>query len=122
MSFPAYFQFQSVRKSIHHRDPDPVQAAGHLVGGPIELAAGMQDRHDNFRGGHILSGVHINRYAAAIVLYGHGTIQMDDDINFVTIAPQRLIDGIVHHFINEMMQTQAARRADIHGRSFSYCR
>ena len=43
---------------VHHGDADAVQAAGDRVGVAVELAAGVQDRHDDLDGGLLLHRVH----------------------------------------------------------------
>ena len=44
---------------------------------------------------------------------------MNDDIYGIAITGERFIDGIVDHFVHEMMQAAAARAADVHTRAFA---
>ena len=44
-AFPADFQLQSVAEGVDHRSPHPVQSAGNLVVGSVELPAGVQRGH-----------------------------------------------------------------------------
>ena len=39
---------------------------------------------------------------------------------FVGEASERFVDGVVDDFIDQMMQSQVARRADIHGGTFAH--
>ncbi len=47
---------------------------------------------------------------------------MDGHVDFVAVTGQSFIDGIVHHLIDQMVQTIDPGGADIHGRSFSHRR
>ncbi len=42
---------------------------------------------------------------------------MDGDADFGTVACQRLVDRIVHHFINEMVEGLDVGPADVHPRA-----
>jgi hypothetical protein len=64
-------QLQPDRKRVDHGHADAVQAAGDLVGVLVELAAGMQLRHDHFGRRNALALVNVGRNAAAIVGDGH---------------------------------------------------
>ena len=48
-------------------DADAVQTAGDAVALAVELAAGVQDGHDDLDGGPLLDRVHVDRDAAAVV-------------------------------------------------------
>jgi hypothetical protein len=39
---------------------------------------------------------------------------VNDDINFLAVAGESFVDGIVNDFIDDVMQTHLARRADVH--------
>ena len=46
---------------------------------------------------------------------------MDDDVNFITMPSQRLINGVVHHLKHHMVQASAIMRvANIHTRALAY--
>jgi hypothetical protein len=42
---------------------------------------------------------------------------VDDGVDFSGIAGEGLVDGVVHHLIDQVVQTHLAGRADIHGRA-----
>jgi hypothetical protein len=59
---------RSLGQRVDHRNADAMQAAGCLVDLGIELAAGVQRRHDDFQRRLVLEfRVRIDRDAAAIV-------------------------------------------------------
>ena len=64
------FDDQIVRKRIHHRYADPVQAAGGLISLVGEFAARMKGGQDNLQGGLVLKlRMRINGNAAPVI--GH---------------------------------------------------
>ena len=94
-----------------------MQAAGDFVVGGIELAAGMQLGEHNLRCGHALAASeihHVDGNAAAIVDDGDGVVDVNDDIDFLGVAGESFVDGIVDDFVDEMMQTHLAGGADVH--------
>ena len=45
---------------------------------------------------------------------------MDDDLDFVAIAGHGLVDGVVHHLVNQVVEAFVAGIADVHGRAFPH--
>src|SRR6266478_124359 len=111
---PRNFQLQPIRERVDHGDADAVQAAGNLVGFAVELSARAQHSEDDFRGGALFRGVHVDGDAAAVVNHRDGIIGVHRDIDFVGVAGHRFVDRIVDHFPYQMVQTQVAGRADVH--------
>ncbi len=92
-----------------------MQAARNLVGVLVELSAGMKLRHDHFRSGNAFALVNCGRDAAAIVLDRHRPFGIERHRDDVAIARERLVDGVVHHLIDHVMETGAVIGvADIH--------
>ena len=44
---------------------------------------------------------------------------MNGDFDLVGVTGERFVDGVVHDFVDQMMQSDLARRADIHGGTFA---
>ena len=40
---------------------------------------------------------------------------MDDDVDFLCVAGEGLVDGVVHHFVDQVVQSHLAGGADVHG-------
>ncbi len=113
-----------LRERVDATDADAVQTARDLVGRGIKLAAGMQNGEHDLNGRHLLAigqSLHIDRDATAIVNNGHRVVDMDDDVNPRRVTGQRLVDRVVDHLINKVMQAHLAGRADIHGRPETNC-
>ena len=77
----------------------------------------MEGRQDQLQRRPLVLGMHIDRNAAAIVSHGDGVavlVQLDRDGVGVTV--EVFIDGVVHDFPDEVMQSLAVHAADIHRR------
>ena len=108
------------RKCVHTTHTHTVQTARHLVGAFVKLTTGMQHRHHHFECAAMLLLVHIHRDATSVVLHGDRVVFVDGHFDVRTEACQRLIDRVIHGFINEMVKTLLADVADIHGGAFSH--
>jgi hypothetical protein len=109
---------EHVREGVHDRDADAVEAARHLVGVLVELAAGMELGHDDLRRRHPLLGMDVGRDAAAVVAHRDRAVGVEHHVDAVAIACQRLVDRVVDDLVDHVMQTGAVVRvADIHARA-----
>ena len=110
---------QIVGQGIDAGNAHAVQTAGHLVTILAELTAGVQHRQDHLQGGTMLLGVHSRRNTTAVVRHLDGVAFQNTDLNVRTITGQRLVDTVIHHLINQMMQTPLGDITDIHRRSLT---
>ncbi len=93
-----------------------MQTARHLVGGLVELAARVQDRHHDLQGGFVsVLGVFVHGNAAAVVLDGHAVVDMHRNFDGVAGARQGLVNAVIDHLVDQMMEAARARVADVHG-------
>ena len=83
-----------------------MQSAGNLVSGGIEFSAGVQSGHDHLRCGNFFAiDKHVvDRNAASIIDHGDGVVEMDEDFDFCGEPSERFVDGVIDHFVHEMMQ------------------
>ena len=73
----------------------------------------MQHReHDLGRG--LAALVHVHGDAAAVVDDRDRVVDVDRDVDLVTEARQRLVDGVVDDFVDEVVQPRLAGRPDVH--------
>ena len=108
-------QLEPLRERIDHRHADAVEPAGHLVRALVELAAGVQPGHDHLGGGHAFAFVDVGRDAAAVVAHGDRAVGVEDHIDPVAIAGERLVDGVVDDLEHHVMQTRTVVGvADVH--------
>ena len=80
-----------------------MQPSGNLVGAVVELAAGVQHGQNDLRRRFAFGRVHVGRDAAAVVLDRDRAVQVDDDLDGIAVAGQRLVDGVVHQFVNQVV-------------------
>ena len=99
-----------------------MQAAGHLVAGILaaELAAGVEDGVNNGDSGQAGIRLDIHGDAAAVIRDLNDVVLEDLDLNVVAVTGQRLVDGVVHDLIDQMVQAALAGRADIHARALAH--
>ena len=98
-----------------------MQAARDLVGVLVEFSAGMQLGHDHFRRRHAFFLVDVGGDAAAIVAHGAGAVRVQRHVDAVGMAGQGLVHGIVHHFIDHVVQARAVIGvADIHAGALAH--
>ena len=84
-----------------------MQTAGHLVAGVLaaELAAGVQDGVHHGDSGQTGIGLNVHGDAAAVIGDLNDIVLQDLDLDVVAVAGQRLINGVVHDLVHQMMQT-----------------
>ena len=86
-----------------------------LVAVTAELAARAQRRHDDLERRAIGTlGVRLNRNAATIIVDRDRAICTDHDQDLVTDTGHRLVDTVVDHLGDQLMQTAHISAADIH--------
>ena len=106
-------------EGIHDGDAHAVKAAGHLVGAVVELAARVQDRHDDLERRDPLHRVQVDGDAAAVVDDRDGVVGVHRDGYLGAEAGHGLVDGVVHDLPYEVVQTAGGRRADVHARALA---
>ena len=114
-------ELEPARQRVDHRDADAVQAAGHLVGILVEFSAGMQLGHDDLGRRDAFALVDVGRDAAAVVAHGHRAVGVERDHHLVGEAGKRLVDGVVDHLVDHVVQAGAVVGvADIHARPLAH--
>ena len=125
MPFAGDLDLAPFGKKVDYGDTHAVEAAGCLVGALLELAAELEHRHHALERGDV--AVHlfgelrmpVGRDAAAVVLDGHTAIDIDRDADVLRKARHALVDRVVHHFVDEMMETAGGVVADVHAEAFA---
>ena len=62
----------------------------------------------------------VHRDAAAVVGDGDGVAVVDGHVDLGTVTGQRLVNGVVHDLVHQMMQTALTGGADIHTRALAH--
>jgi hypothetical protein len=74
----------------------------------------MKLREHDFGGGDFFRRMEIDGNAAAVVDDRHAIVDVDFNLDLITEAGERLVDGIIHDFVNEVMQAPLTGVADVH--------
>ena len=111
----ADLEMEFLGEGVDDRDADAVEAAGDFVAAAVaELAAGMEGRQNDLRRGSLLFLQFFDRDAAAVVADGAAVIRVEDDDDFAAVAGEGLVDRVVDHLVDEVVQAAGAGRADVH--------
>jgi hypothetical protein len=115
LAVAADLEMELLGEGIDDRDPHPVQAAGDFVAPAVaELAAGVQRRQHDLRRRSFLLFQLFDRDATAVIGDRATVIGVKHDPNLAAVAGDRLVDRVVHHLVDEMVEPARAGRADVH--------
>ena len=114
LAAPPDLDLEPLAQRVHDRDADAVETARDLVGGMLELPAGVQDRQDDLRGRLPALLVEVHGDAAPVVTDRTGPVRVEDDLDGVAVPPERLVDRVVHRLVHEVVEPVGARVADVH--------
>ena len=65
--------------------------------------------------------VHVGRDAAAVVAHGHRAVGIERDHDFVGVAGERLVDGVVDDLVDHVVEAGAVVGvADVHARPLAH--
>src|SRR5207248_11444894 len=90
------------------------QATGDFVAAAAELAAGVQHGQHHLEGRSLLDLVHVDRDAAAVVGHRHRAVLVDGDGDVVALPGQRLVDAVVDHLVDQVVEAAEVGAADVH--------
>jgi len=115
------FDVHPFGQRVDHGGADAVQAAGHLVGVLVELAAGVQPGQHHLGGGDAFLVVDVGRDAAAVVAHGDAAVPVQRRLDAGGEAGLRLVDRVVDDLEGHVMQAGAVIGvADIHARALAH--
>ena len=98
-----------------------MESAADFVGAFVELSARMEHCHYHFKGRLVELCVHIYGDSASVVLHGDAFVLVDGHLDVGAIACHRLVDGVVHGLVHEVVESLFADVADVHCRAFAHC-
>ena len=106
---------QRLRQRVDDGDAHAVEAAGDLVALPAELPAGVQDGEHDLEGAlAALIGHRRHGDATPVVGDGAGPVRVEGDLDAVAVAGHRLVDAVVDHLVDEVVEAPRPGRADVH--------
>ena len=113
LSVPQHFDPHRLGERVYDAHADAVEAAGDLVAAAAELPAGVEDGHDDLQGA-LPGGVLVDRDAAAVVDDLQLPVGVDGDVNAGGDVRHRLVDAVVDHLPDELVEATRIGRADVH--------
>src|SRR3989442_3919767 len=119
LPFPLHADLEPFAQAVDDRKPDAVQTAGHAVHLPLELAATVHPRQDDFDAGRAVLRMDVDRNPAAVVRDRDGPVCVQGDLDFLAEAGHRLVDRLVDDLVDEVVEAAGVDRADVHRRAFS---
>ena len=117
MLFPANFDFEPFRERVDDRNAHPVQTAGarFVTPLPVEFSPRADFSEHNFDGRTIVHfGHRADGNAAAIVGDGGAAVGVDAHGNQPGESVHGLVDRVIDHFIDQVMQPPQSRVANVH--------
>ena len=117
MTVPIDLDHQTLGQRVDDADAHTVQTAGDLVALAAELAAGVE--HGQHHLGRTLALVRAGRIrvdgdAASTVFHPTATVGLEHDVDPIAVPRHRLVDGVVDHLPDEVVQPGQAGRTDVH--------
>jgi hypothetical protein len=114
-------EVETLREGVDDRDSNAVQATGDLVAAAVaELAAGVQRGQHNLRRRLVLGLLHfLHGDPASVVDHRAAVVGMQGHRDSLRMAGDRLVHGVVHNLVDEVVQATGAGRADVHAGSLS---
>ena len=106
-----------LRERVDDGDADAVQAAGHLVGVVVELAACVQDGEDDLEGRLLLGLVDVDGDATTVIDDGDRVVGMHRDRDLGAVAGHGLVNRVVDDLPHEVVKTRGRGGTDVHARS-----
>jgi hypothetical protein len=84
-----------------------VQTARYLVARVVELSPGVKHGHDHLGRGALFGWMLAHGNSAPVVLDGDGPVEMDLHVDTVAMTGQGLVDRVVHHLVDHVVETGA---------------
>ena len=117
LAFPMNLRFQVDGQGVHTRDANTVQTSRDLVSILVEFSSCTDLGHDHLQGTDAFLLVHVHGDPTAIVHHAHTIGCGDGHVNAVAMTGQGLVNGVVHDFVHEVVQSTHTHIADVHRRA-----
>ena len=108
-----------VERALTTEMPTPCRPPETAYPPAAELAAGVEDRHDDLDGGLVLGGVLVDGDASTVIDDFDAAVCLDGDLDVVRVAGQGLVDGVVDDLVHQVVQASFAGGSDVHARALA---
>ena len=119
LAVPAHDRGHFLGKRVYHRNTHAVQTAGNFVAARTEFASRVEHGEHRFQGGFFGLLMRFHRDAAAVVAHRHRAVRAQRDGNVFGEACHCLVNAVIHHLPDKVMQTGFGRIADVHPRALA---
>jgi hypothetical protein len=116
MTVAGHLDLEPLGDGVDALGADAVGAAGELVAALAVFAAGVERGHHELDAGQAAVLVDVDRDAAAVVADADGAVDVDRDVDLGAVAGEMLVDRVVEHLGNAVVQGAFIGAADIHAR------
>ena len=120
LAVPINLRLEPDGQRVHALGTHTVQTAGVLVRPLAKLTARVQVCEHQLHRRHFELLVRVHRDAAAVVLHRHRSVHMNGDLDLITEPGQVLVDRVVEHLVNTVMESVFVRVTDVHPRPLPY--
>ena len=120
LTVAVYLYVHLGRQRIHAAHTYTVQTTRHFITVLVELTTGVQHGHYHLQRTLVLLRMHIYRNTTTVILYGNRVVLIDVHGYLITESRQCLINRVVDHLVNQMVQTLQRDISDIHRRALTH--
>src|SRR5699024_3065046 len=121
VSVAANLHVQVFGQRVDDGDTDTVQTTRDGVRLVVELATGVQRGQDQLHCGSLLHGGDVDRDASAVVGHPYAAIGQQGHFDGVGVACHRLVDRVVDHLSDQVVQAPLSGGTDVHPGALAYC-
>ena len=107
---------EPLAQEVDGRDAYAVKSRRDLVATAAELAPRVQAGHHELEGGQTLFLVDVDRDTSAIVVDLDAAVGEEGDDDLPGVAGQGLVDRVVDHLVDQVVEARRAGRTDVHAR------
>ena len=97
-----------------------METTGDLVATTAKLPARMEDSQHGLQRRLAGAGMDVGGNAAAVVPHLGGAVAVEMHTDFRAVPRQGLVHGVVHHFVDQVVQPPGTGAADVHARTFAH--
>ena len=115
----AYFNFEPFGEGVDHRNADAVETAGNFIRIAVKFSTGVQNGVDHFQSRLVSAFFHADGNTAAVIFDGTTAVAVDGYFDLGAVAGHGLVDGVIHHFTNQVMQTSDLSVTNVHFRTLA---
>jgi hypothetical protein len=115
----AVFYLRPNGQRVYDGSAYAVQTARKFIAARAEFTSGVKNGEYDL--GRRNSKLFINTAgnASTVILNGNASVRVKRHVHLIADARHRFVDGVIHDFVYEMMESSLRRRSDIHTGSLS---